>query len=35
MQRIAEVGSVEVVRAPKVQQLRAQLNRAEQELDIL
>jgi transposase len=34
-QLIAEVGSVEVVRDPEVHQLRAQLKRAEQELDIL
>ena len=34
-QLIAEVGSVEVVRDPEVRQLRAQLKRAEQELDIL
>ncbi|MGI4737567.1 MAG: transposase [Janthinobacterium lividum] len=34
-QLIAEVGSVEVARDPEVRQLRAQLKRAEQELDIL
>jgi transposase len=34
-QLIAEVGSVEVARDPKVRQLRAQLKRAEQEVDIL
>ena len=32
---VAEVGSVEVARDPEVRQLRAQLKRAEQELDIL
>ena len=32
---VAEVGSVEVARDPEVRQLRAQLRRAEQELDIL
>ena len=32
---MAEVGSVEVARDPEVRQLRAQLKRAEQELDIL
>ena len=32
---VAEVGSVEVARDPQVRQLRAQLKRAEQELDIL
>ena len=32
---VAEVGSVEVARDPEVLQLRAQLKRAEQELDIL
>ena len=34
-QVVAEVGSVEVARDPEVRQLRAQLKRAEQELDIL
>ncbi|WP_022821635.1 transposase [Hymenobacter norwichensis] len=34
-QLVAEVGSVEVARDPEVRQLRAQLKRAEQELDIL
>ena len=34
-QLIAEVGSVEMARDPEVRQLRAQLKRAEQELDIL
>jgi len=34
-QLIAEIGSVEVARDPEVRQLRAQLKRAEQELDIL
>ena len=34
-QLIAEVGSVEVARDPEVRQLRAQLKRAEQELDSL
>jgi transposase len=34
-QLIAEVGSVEVARDPEVRQLRAQLKRAEQELDML
>ena len=34
-QLIAEVGSLEVARDPEVRQLRAQLKRAEQELDIL
>jgi transposase len=34
-QLIAEVGSVAVARDPEVRQLRAQLKRAEQELDIL
>ncbi|OGX90983.1 transposase [Hymenobacter coccineus] len=34
-QLIAEVGGVEVARDPEVRQLRAQLKRAEQELDIL
>ncbi|UOQ64834.1 transposase [Hymenobacter volaticus] len=34
-QVVAEVGSVEVARDPEVHQLRAQLKRAEQELDIL
>jgi transposase len=34
-QLIAEVGSAEVARDPEVRQLRAQLKRAEQELDIL
>jgi transposase-like protein len=33
-QLVAEVGSVEVARDPEVRQLRAQLKRAEQELDI-
>ena len=32
---VAEVGSVEVARDPEVRQLRAQLKRAEPELDIL
>ena len=32
---VAEVGSVEVARDPEVRQLRAQLKRAEQELDSL
>ena len=32
---VAEVGSVEVARDPEVRQLRAQLKRAEQELDML
>ena len=32
---VAEVGSVEIARDPEVRQLRAQLKRAEQELDIL
>ena len=32
---VAEVGRVEVARDPEVRQLRAQLKRAEQELDIL
>ena len=32
---VAEVGSVEVARDPEVRQLRTQLKRAEQELDIL
>jgi len=35
VQLIAEVGSVEVARDPEERQLRAQLKRAEQELDIL
>lgn len=35
VQLIAEVGSVEVARDPEVRQLRAQLKRAEQELDSL
>jgi transposase len=34
-QLIAEVGSLEVARDPEVRQLRAQLKRAEQELNIL
>jgi len=34
-QLVAEVGSAEVARDPEVRQLRAQLKRAEQELDIL
>jgi transposase len=34
-QLVAEVGSVEVARDPEVRQLRAQLKRAEQELDLL
>jgi len=34
-QLVAEVGSVEVARDPEVRALRAQLKRAEQELDIL
>jgi transposase len=34
-QLIAEVDSVEVARDPEVRQLRAQLKRAEQELDSL
>ncbi|WP_375418104.1 transposase [uncultured Hymenobacter sp.] len=34
-QLIAEVGSVKVARDPEVHQLRAQLKRAEQELDVL
>ena len=34
-QLVAEVDSVEVTRDPEVRQLRAQLKRAEQELDIL
>ena len=33
-QLAAEVGSVEVARAPEVRALRARLKRAEQELDI-
>jgi transposase len=33
-QLVADVGSVEVARDPEVRQLRAQLKRAEQELDI-
>ena len=35
VQLIAEVGSVEVARDPEGRQLRAQLKRAEQELDML
>ncbi len=34
-QLVAEVSSVQVARDPEVRQLRAQLKRAEQELDIL
>ena len=34
-QLVAEVGSAEVARDPEVRALRARLNRAEQELDIL
>ena len=34
-QLLAEAGSVEVARGPEVRQLRPQLKRAEQELDIL
>ena len=34
-QVVAEVGSVEVAHDPELRQLRAQLKRAEQELDIL